>query len=111
MEQFLDYIKESIEKANKEEQSLIAQDRKDEANLMKIRANIYGICQTIYEVVSKTNSGEALKEEYLKKLTVIPQNWKASYDKAKEHNDVEKILIEEIKLDLIEEVKKKFQEY
>ncbi len=64
MEQFLDYIKESIEKANKEEQSLIAQDRKDEANLMKIRANIYGICQTIYEVVSKTNSGEALKEEY-----------------------------------------------
>lgn len=64
MEQFLDYIKESIEKANKEVQSLIAQDRKDEANLMKIRANIYGICQTIYEVVSKTNSGEALKEEY-----------------------------------------------
>ena len=111
MEQFIAYINESIERTNQKEQELIAQDRKDEANLMKIKANIYGICKTFYEVVSKTNSGEALKEEYLKKLSILPQSWKASYEKAREHQDVEKVVIEEIKLETLEEVKTKFQEF
>ena len=81
----------------------------DEANLQKIRANIYGICRTVFEVVSKTKSGEELREEYANKLDNLPKNWVESYEKAKLHNDVAKILIEETKLEVLKEVKAKFQ--
>ncbi len=108
MEQFITYIDETTAKLQQEERELAATDRKDESNLMKIRINVYGICKTLFEVSRKQNAGEALKEDYLKRLTRLPENWKISYEKAKEHNDVEKIVIEEIKLQTLEEVKNEF---
>lgn len=48
------------------------------------------------------------KEDYANRLDNISRNWVESYEKAKQHNDVEKILIEEIKLDVIKEVKTYF---
>ena len=45
MNEFIQYLNNSIEAAQKKEQELIATERKDEANLQKIRANIYGICR------------------------------------------------------------------
>lgn len=110
MNDFIQYLKNSIENANQKEQELITTERKDEANLQKIRANIYGICRTIYEVAAKTKSGDELVEEYTKKLDNLPKNWVESYEKAKVHNDVEKILIEETKLEVLKEVKEKFEE-
>lgn len=110
MNEFNLYLNFAIEIAQKKEQELIASDRKDEANLQKIRANIYGICRTVYEVVAKTKNGDELSEEYIKKLDNLPKNWVESYEKAKLHNDVEKILIEETKLEVLKEVKEKFEE-
>lgn len=110
MNDFIMYLNTAIETAQNKEQELIATERKDEANLQKIRTNIYGICRTIYEVVSKTKSGDELKEEYAKKLDNLPKNWVESYEKAKLHNDVEKILIEETKLEVLREVTARFAE-
>jgi hypothetical protein len=104
------YLQESVEKLEQEEKLLAASDRRDEANLVKIRTNVYGICKTYYNVVSKTKEGVAFKEEYLSKLSDLPKNWKVSYDKAKEHNDVEKIVIEEIKLQTLQEIIDRFME-
>lgn len=110
MNEFIKYLNNSIEAAQKKEQELIASERKDEANLQKIRANIYGICRTVFEVVSKNKSGEELEKEYTSRLDNLPKNWVESYEKAKVHNDVEKILVEETKLEALKEVIAKFKE-
>ena len=108
MNEFTNYLNLAIEAAEKKEQELIVAERKDEANLQKIKANIYGICRTVFGVVYKTSTGEVRKEDYANRLDNISRNWVESYEKAKQHNDVEKILIEEIKLDVIKEVKAYF---
>lgn len=110
MNEFIMYLNNAIESAQNKEQELVASERKDEANLQKIKANIYGICRTVYEVLEKTKSGEELAEEYTRRLDNLPKNWVESYEKAKAHNDVEKILIEEIKLETLKAVKEKFTE-
>ena len=109
MNVFLEYLNNAIEAAQKKAQELIATERKDEANLQKIRANIYGICLTVVRVVAKEKNGEELWKDYTERLDNISKNWVESYEKAKLHNDVEKILIEETKFQVIKEVKEKIQ--
>ena len=109
MNEFTAYFNNSIETANKKEQELIATERKDEANLQKIRANIYGICLTVVRVAAKENSGEELWTDYINRLDNISKSWVESYEKAKAHHDVEKILIEETKFQVLNEVKEKIQ--
>ena len=107
MNEFLMYLNNSIETAQKKEQELIATERKDEANLQKIRANIFGICLTVFQVVAKEKSDEMLWKEYISRIDNISKNWVESYEKAKLHQDVEKILIEETKFQTVNEVKEK----
>ena len=107
MNEFLMYLNNSIEAAQKKEQELIVTERKDEANLQKIRANIYGICLTVIQVIAKEKSGEELWKEYINRIDNISKNWVESYEKAKLHQDVEKILIEETKFQVLSEVKEK----
>ena len=109
MNEFILYLNNSIEVAQKKEQELIATERKDEANLQKIRANIYDICRTVVQVVAKEKSGEALWIDFMKRLDNISKSWAESYKKAKEHQDVEKILIEETKFQVLNEVKDKIK--
>lgn len=110
MDQFLTYINESIAALEAEEKSLIADERKDEANLVKIRINIYGIARSFYEVVKKSATEESFIQEYETRVRKPAEAWKVSYEKAKEHNDVEKILIEEIKLQTLEAIIEKAKE-
>lgn len=109
MNEFVLYLTSAIEIAQNKEQELIATERKDEANLQKIRANIYGICRTVVQVVAKEKCGNELWEDYLGRLDNIAKNWVKSYEKAKLHNDVEKILIEETKFQVLKEVKETIQ--
>ena len=109
MKEFILYLNNSIETAQNKEQELIATERKDEANLQKIRANIYGICLTVVQVVAKEKSGEELWKDVGKRLDNISKGWVESYEKAKKYQDVEKILIEETKFQVLNEVKEKIQ--
>jgi len=110
MEQFTSFIEESTAKLQQEEKDLNISDRKDEANLVKVKINIYGVCKTLYVVVTKTNSADAVKDAYVKKLTNMLHTWQESYEKAKKYNDVTKLVIEEIKLQTLEEIRNKFVE-
>ena len=107
MEQFIAYIDQSVNALVQEEKNLAASDRKDEANLVKIRINVYGICKSIYGVFSNMPENSKWKEDYIKKLENMEKSWQSSYEKAKEHDDVKKAVIEEIKLQTLEEVKNK----
>ncbi len=109
MKEFMTYLNNAIETAEKKEQELIATERKDEANLQRIRANIYGICLTVVQVAAKAKSGDELWQDYRNRLDNISRSWVESYEKAKVHQDVEKILIEETKFQVLNEVKERIK--
>lgn len=109
MSKYIEYLDATIEELKKQEKELVQTNRKDEANFIRIRINICDISKTIYNVSAKKNSGSALKEEYVRQLTRLPENWKVSYQKAKENGDVQKILIEETKLEMLQMIKDKFE--
>lgn len=110
--EFIDYLDSSEAMMLEEEKRLVLDERKDEANLVKIKKNIFSIFNTIFHVIIKN---EFLVEEdirllFEKKMESIPQNWKTSYENAKTHNDVEKVVIEEIKFQTLDLIANKFNE-
>ncbi len=106
------YFDDRIAACKQRSELLAADDRKDEGNMEKVRANIYEIFKTILSAAEKV-CGEDLsagKIFFLQKAEQIPENWKISYEKAKRHGDIEKMHIEKTKLDTIQEIKDKFLE-
>ena len=90
-------------------QALLTDDRTDEAAFEKIRANVYDIFRTILSVAVKTCEGEeAVRSFFAHRLQIIPSGWAASYEKAGLHHDPVKMQIEKLKLDTVEEIRKRF---
>lgn len=122
MEEFLRYIDQLVEEYKTQEHELLKTGCKDEANFAKIKINICDICKTLYNVSVKKVSAmrdsnmnddeykKALRKDYMEFLTKIPENWEVSYAKAKQHEDATKIVIEETKLEVLQIIKKKFEE-
>ena len=110
MSKFLEYLDTTVIELKKDEKERINTNRKDEANFIKIKINICDICKTIYNVSARANSGVALRDEYIRQLTRLPENWKMSLEKAKEHGDAEKVVIEETKLEMLQMIRAKFEE-
>ncbi len=52
----------------------------------------------------------ALRDFFLQKMEQIPENWKLSFEKAKEHGDAKKMHIEGIKLETAQEIRNIFEE-
>lgn len=115
-EQYLNYIDEKITEHNNLHKQYKADDRKDEADLEKIKANIYEIFKTLFLNDIKQLQGKDLGEVkniniyggYLLRFDTIPTNWKVSLDKAIEHGDTVKQVIEENKLAVAKELRDKF---
>ena len=107
---FIQYLDKSMESCVKQEQQLIADSRKDEANMMKVKANIYDIFKSMFQlsVKNKPRDPAGISEAFLKKLDSIPQNWMKSYDLARRNQDAVKILVEETKLDTVKEIRNVF---
>lgn len=108
---FIEYIDEKICDLKEEEMQLQNTDRKDEANLIKIKINICEICKTLYNVSKKESSEQKAKEFYLQKIENLSFQWKSSMEKAKEFGEVEKTAIEEIKLETLNEIKSKYESF
>ena len=108
---FIEYIDNKIQELKDEEMVLRKENRIDEANFVKIKINICEICKTLYNVSKKGSNGQSAKEFFVQKLEKISGDWNASKDKAKEHNDIEKVIIEELKLEMLNEVKQKYMEF
>ena len=101
------YLEEQIEHCKKRSKQLAADERMEEGNFEKVRANVYEIFKTILSAAEKVCGKDDLarKHFFLQKVEEIPANWMTSYEKAKQHGDVEKMHIENIKLDTIREIK------
>ena len=107
---FCHYLDAKMKETILNEQLLLSEERKDEASHEKIKMNIYQIFKTIYLSIEKspTQTQEDIKKQFLEKLETIPNNWKIALDKAKEHQDMERILIEEVKFEIRDEIRATF---
>lgn len=117
---YLNYINENLEQLKKEITLLTSENKKDEANLIKIKTNIFDIFKTLFNVDKNQvkNKKDLNNEEcynlfctsYLKRFDTIPENWRISLKNAKDNGDVVNQVIEETKLSIADELKNKFLE-
>ena len=110
MDKFILYLTETVEKLKLEEEELRLSDRKDESNFAKIKINICEVSKSVYQVVMKQTDATSVRAAYLDKMANISGSWITAYEKAKEHQDINKIMIEETKLEMLEQIKRNFLE-
>lgn len=118
IEQYTDLLNEIKEKCKLKYNELTDDNRKDEADLEKIKLNIYDIFTSFIgvtqkQISSKKDIDEDLKYEafcsaYLQTFDKIPQSWRVKLEKAKENNAVIDIIIEETKISAASELKNIF---
>ena len=96
----------------KQQETLLADDRADEADFEKIKAIIYDIFRTVLKTAAKESKGDdgAAKRFFLLRMEQIPSAWSASYDKARQHGDAEKMRIESLKRNTAQKIRAKFTE-
>lgn len=101
------YLDEQIAACRHRSELLTADDRMDEGNFEKVRANVYEIFKTILSVAERICGEDdfAKKRFFLQKAEQIPTSWMTSYEEAKLHGDIEKMHLESIKLDTAHEIK------
>lgn len=104
------YFAEKLAECNSQKAELLADDRRDEANLWQIRANIYDIFRTILSVAERTQKNDARIETFMrKKITEMANTWTDAGKKASDHGDTQKAVIEQIKVETAGEIQKAFE--
>ncbi|SHJ45234.1 hypothetical protein SAMN02745136_00055 [Anaerocolumna jejuensis DSM 15929] len=108
--EFLEYLELSLKSSEEEIKELSGEDRNDEANHVKVKANIFQIFKTVFlgVVNQKALDKEEVKNLFQAKTESIPANWKKSLENARAFKDTEKTMIEEIKLQTLEEIRTTF---
>lgn len=86
-EKYLSYIDGRVAKHNQLIDLYKADDRKDEADLEKIKVNIYEIFRTLFLTDLKRVKEGDFPTEFLKRFDTIPNNWRVSLEKAIDHGD------------------------
>ncbi len=107
---FESYLDEQIAACKRRSALFAADDRRDEGNLEKVRANIYEIFKTILSASERAcgTDKSAQRRFFLQKAEQIPAAWAASHKKAEQHGDIEKMHIESVKLDTVREIKDRY---
>lgn len=106
---FHEYLNKQKEECLSQAKSCMEDDRKDEGIFLKAKANIFEVFDTMLRVSEKSaKSEEELEAAFIKKTETIPSSWKVSYEKAKEFNDIDKMMMEETKLLAVKELVEEF---
>ena len=110
----LNALNEFIEYLNAEKKDCLAKagelennTRRDEAIMLKIRANVFGIFVAVTQTAEKgdpDNPAGFVRE----KIESIPGAWTESLAEAERHNDYVKIMNERIKLETIAAISENF---
>lgn len=105
---FFEYLDERKNTVTAEVTKLAGEDRKDESNMLRAKANIYDIFKAIWGACEKMSEGDStFISTFNGKVEAITLPWGKSLEAAKAHNDVHKVMIEEAKLSAVNEVKEK----
>ena len=105
------FFEEKMLECEKRKAQLLEDDRADEADFEKIRANIYDVFRTVLSAAHKAcgEDEEAVKSFFMTKTEQIPASWRVSLEKAQVHGDERKMCVEKIKLAAAEEIREKFK--
>ena len=108
MELFITYLTGKIEEGKAETVSLLADGRKDDANFAKVRTNIYDVCRTVSQaLINRPGAGtEAIRVQ----LERFRTEWSIALEKAKQHDNINGIAVEETKLAALEDIIAHFRE-
>ena len=108
MEEFITWLSSKIEECKAETASLLTDGRKDDANFSKVRTNIYDVCRTVSQaLISRPGAGTGAVRAQLERFRA---EWGAALEKAKQHDNINGIAVEETKLAALEDIIAHFQE-
>ncbi len=100
------YLEDHIALCMERSRALAGDSRGDEANLEKIRANVYEIFRTVLSAGEKAQADpERAMAFFLDRLETIPAAWQTALYKAREHGDDARAAIELIKLEVAADIK------
>ena len=108
MKEFMTYLDSRIEAGKTKTAALLADGCQDDANFMKVQTNIYEICKTVSQVLmNKPGAGiQGVKTQ----LERFRTEWGAALEKAKQHNNIKSIAVEETKLSALDDIMAHFEE-
>ena len=108
MESFITYLTGKMEEGKAETASLLADGRKDDANFAKVRTNIYDVCRTVSQaLVNRPGAGIGAIRSQLERFRT---EWSAALEKAKQHDNINGIAVEETKLAALDDIIAHFPE-
>ena len=111
MDKLMKALQAKVAEAAQSAAALTAEDRIDDANLEKIRGNVYGIFVSVLQAAQKQTSDEAAQRTLFENnLERIPSGWRVARQKAEERGDTVRLVQEDVKLAAIDEVEQAFRE-
>ena len=111
MDKLMKALQVKVAEATQSAAALAAEDRRDDANLEKIRANVYGIFVSGVEAGAARSSDEASQRTFFEgNLNRIPSGWRLARQKAEERGDTVRLVHEDVKRAAIDEVWQLFHE-
>ena len=111
MDELMKELKAKVAEAARSAAGLTAEDRKDDANLEKIRGNVYGIFVSVLQAAEKQSTDEAARRALFEgNLERIPSGWRVARQKAEERGDTVRLVQEDVKLAAIDEVWQAYRE-
>ena len=109
-ESFVRYLDERTSAVQADIARLIEDNRRDEADFEKIRANIFPIMKQMVQASERIYKEESEQVQFLDaRITMFEETWKAAHVKATEHRDEKRILQEQVKLEAIGEIRDAFE--
>ena len=109
-ESFIRYLDERTSAVQDNIARLNEDDRRDEADFEKIRANIFPIMKQILQASERIAKDEGEQIKFLDdRITMFEDTWKEALAKATEHKDAKRILQEQVKLEAINEIRDAFE--
>ena len=108
MDEFIEYLSTQIEAGRKETARLEAQGRQDDANFAKVRTNIYKVCRTVTNALKDRPGAGA--EAVRAQLERFEASWNDALEKARTHGDAKGVVVEETKLQALEDAIRHFSE-
>ncbi len=115
LQRYLDALAAQQERSTQRIGTLEAEGRQDEADLEKVRRNVWGI----FETLAKTDAAAARQEaqpaiafvtRYSQRLEQFPEPWRKRLAMASAHGDVIAQTIEETKLRTVAQISELFLE-
>lgn len=113
MDNFMQFLEARILKCKERAAALESDHRKDEAVFEKVRENVYDIFRSVWQVAyQQCGEDKAARTQFFQiRLAQIPSSWMQALERAQQHGDEKKALIEKIKLSAIEDITAAFEQY